>query len=236
MDIEALNAQRGDKDMSPTAVIVFDDWPNRPSVPGPCGRYVACPMTNTDHITVPDGVEVINVAGAPGMEDATATAEHTIRLILMALAHGCTRNDGPRKELRQCRVAIWGMGRIGKTVARYLVGLGATVDADRTAADIVTIHLPSTPETRHICDGTQMCCWKSGTILVNTSRPELVYEHALLDLLDDGQISCYATDFALSEDHPNIITTPHIGGWGQHSLQVACRCMWERLKARLDIK
>lgn len=140
-------------------------------------------------------------------------------------------------------VGILGMGRIGRAVAERLVPfevsllyydivrlpeseedlLGVTyadLDTLLETSDILTLHLPLTPETRHILNRERLFKMKKGAYLVNTARAELVDETALVEALQ-GHLAGAAIDVFSPEpppaDHPlrslpNVILTPHGAG------------------------
>ncbi|MEB3825303.1 MAG: 2-hydroxyacid dehydrogenase [Desulfurococcales archaeon] len=144
---------------------------------------------------------------------------------------------------------IIGMGRIGREVAKRAKAFGVDVqyyDVRRLdpeeeeklgvkysrlsrllrTSDIVSIHVPLTPETRHFIGEEELRSMKPGAILVNPSRGELVDEEALAKALREGWIGGAAVDVYSREppspEHPliklageenyNIIVTPHIAG------------------------
>jgi glyoxylate reductase len=139
-------------------------------------------------------------------------------------------------------LGIVGFGRIGQAVARRAAGFGMTVlYASRTRApasaeaalgatlvafdellarsDIVSLHVPLTPETRGLIDTAALARMKSSAILVNTSRGPVVDDRALADALRDGVIGAAGLDVTDPEpiplDHPllaldNCIVVPHI--------------------------
>lgn len=87
-------------------------------------------------------------------------------------------------------------------------------------SDFVSLHLPLTNETRNILDQHKLGLLKSGSILINTARSQLVDYEVLHQALLDGRISGYGTDvydFEPPQLHPmfsleNVILTPHLGG------------------------
>lgn len=148
------------------------------------------------------------------------------------------------RELAGRTVGILGMGRIGREVASRLLpfqaallyhdvrrlpagdedALGVTyVDFDVlvSTSDILTLHLPLTPQTRGIIGKDQLARTKRGALLVNTARAELVDESALVAALESGQLGGAAIDVFAPEppppDHPllrlpNVVLTPHGAG------------------------
>lgn len=85
-------------------------------------------------------------------------------------------------------------------------------------ADLITVHLPSTPATRGMFNAENFAKLKQGVIFVNTARGDLVEEAALYDALTTGQVAAAGLDVYAQEpcpgDNPllkleNVIATPH---------------------------
>ena len=146
-------------------------------------------------------------------------------------------------EIHESRVGLVGLGRIGSHVSRILkaagarvtafdpyvdeakaAGLGVTLaeslEALLAEADIVSLHLPLSPGTRHLIGPATLPLMKPQAILVNVSRGGLVDEAALLDALDSGRIRGAGLDVTDPEpaevDNPllhrhDVIITPHVG-------------------------
>jgi glyoxylate reductase len=139
-------------------------------------------------------------------------------------------------------LGIAGLGRIGKAVARRARGFDMPVlysnrtrlDAGEEAAlgvsfrpfpdllaeaDILSLHVPLTPETRHLIDREALGRMKPSAILVNTSRGPVVDEKALVAALRTGGIAGAGLD--VYEDEPylapglaeleNVVLLPHVG-------------------------
>ncbi|HIC90258.1 MAG TPA: hydroxyacid dehydrogenase [Anaerolineae bacterium] len=145
-------------------------------------------------------------------------------------------------ELAGKTLGLIGLGRIGRRVAEICqvlhmhvlaydpyvassqaAALGVTlVDNLNTlleTADVVSLHVPLTSETRGLIDATALRRMKCSAFLVNCSRGGIVDEEALLQALQEGIIAGAALDVFVSEppppDHPllalpNVIATPHI--------------------------
>jgi glyoxylate reductase len=88
------------------------------------------------------------------------------------------------------------------------------------AADVVSLHAPLTPETRHVLGAAQLAAMKPSAILVNTARGALVDESALAVALASGQI--WGAGLDVFEDEPHVdrrllavrerlVLAPHIG-------------------------
>lgn len=92
-----------------------------------------------------------------------------------------------------------------------------------SSSDIVTLHLPSSDDTRHFVDDRFLGLMKKGAILLNTSRGDLVDERALLQALDSGAVRAGLDVYDDEPDsgsgswdsplgrHPNVVGTHHIG-------------------------
>jgi len=86
-------------------------------------------------------------------------------------------------------------------------------------SDIVTIHVPLTPKTRHLIGEREINLMKKGAYLINTSRGEVVYEKALIKALKKGKLAGAGLDvFEFEPSVPkelieleNVVLTPHIG-------------------------
>lgn len=122
----------------------------------------------------------------------------------------------PMREISGKTVGIVGFGRIGKRLAKLLSGFDANILAydpfmDEESAkelnvksasfeelleesDIVSLHLPSTPETRHIINTSTIGKMKDGAVLINTARGALVDEKALCDALLSGKLGFAGID------------------------------------------
>jgi D-3-phosphoglycerate dehydrogenase / 2-oxoglutarate reductase len=143
-------------------------------------------------------------------------------------------------ELRGKTLGIAGLGRIGQEVAQrarafdmrivahdpYISrerasALGVelvSLDALCAVADYITLHLPATPETKHLFDDRRFATCRPGIRLVNTARGELVDENALRRAIESGQVAAAAldvfereppSDWSLAQ-MPQVIATPHI--------------------------
>lgn len=141
-------------------------------------------------------------------------------------------------------LGLIGVGRIGSRVARVARALEMRVvaydpfisqerarelgielvpemaDALRVA-DVVSLHVPLTPETHHLINARSIACMKRGAFLINTARGGLVDENALVEALDSGYLQGAGLDVFDPEppppDHPilrrdNVVATPHIAG------------------------
>lgn len=139
-------------------------------------------------------------------------------------------------------LGIVGLGRIGKGVAQRAFGFEMRVLAYEPypdpafceqwnvrlvsleellrESDYVTLHLPASPETRHIMNRERLALMKPTAFLVNTARGALVDENALYDALAGGRLAGAGLDVREQEppkdrrfdDLPNVILSPHVAG------------------------
>lgn len=144
-------------------------------------------------------------------------------------------------ELRGATVGVVGMGRIGRRYAALARALGAKVlysgpaakpDPERVlgarraeldelleAADVVSLHAPAKPETRHLIGAPELDLIGPHGVLVNTSRGSLVDEAALAAALAEGRLGAAGLDVYEAEpgvskqllDAPRTVLLPHIG-------------------------
>jgi D-3-phosphoglycerate dehydrogenase len=85
-------------------------------------------------------------------------------------------------------------------------------------ADYVSLHLPSTPQTRHFLNADRLGRAKKGIRIINTARGDLIDERALADAIEAGQVSGAGLDVFAKEPTvdqrlqmlPQVIATPHI--------------------------
>lgn len=140
-------------------------------------------------------------------------------------------------DLRGSTLGIVGLGRIGNEVARRAPAFGMRVihsggcaEAGVAAeprelelvlaeADVLSLHLPLTPATRHLLDDAALGRMKRGSVLINTARGALVDESALIGRLTDGPLAAAGLDVHEREPrvHPallqleNVVLLPHVG-------------------------
>lgn len=141
------------------------------------------------------------------------------------------------------RLAILGMGRIGTEFAKRAQAFGMTVvaydpfltaaraqslkvelaetaDAALKGADVVTLHIPLTPETNHILNAERIALMNPGALIVNCARGGLVDEVAAKASMDSGHLGGIALDVYEVEPPPadcplfgakKAVFTPHLG-------------------------
>lgn len=141
-------------------------------------------------------------------------------------------------EIKGKKLGVIGLGAIGILVANAAVHLGMevygydpyiSVDAawglSRSVkhaktlgeiyenSDYITIHVPSTPETKGMINSESIQTMKHGVRIMNFARGDLVVKEDILAALDEKAVKVYITDFLEDEylDHPGIIGLPHLG-------------------------
>jgi glyoxylate reductase len=134
-------------------------------------------------------------------------------------------------ELRGKQLGIVGFGRIGRAVAARASAFGMTVahtsrsgggipfDRLLSTSDVVSLHLPLTPDTKHLIDQPALARMKRTAYLINTARGPVVDEAALAWALKNRLIAGAALDVYEEEPvvHPDLLTlenvllAPHMG-------------------------
>jgi len=176
---------------------------------------------------------------------------------------GATRfclSEHPVLDLYGGTLGIFGEGSIGQGVARLARAFGMQVlFADHAPpkapgvdfspaeivlekADVVSLHLPLTPETRNLIGAAELAKMKPGALLINTARGGLVDERALVEALKSGRIAGAGFDVLSVEppkagnpllefDQPNFILTPHIAWSGRQAQQALADQVIDNLEA-----
>ncbi len=172
-----------------------------------------------------------------------ATADLTMALLLAVARHLPEAQRAAREgrwrtwepsgwlglELRGAVLAVIGAGRIGSAVGERarafgmqvrLLGRGFDLRAELAQADVVSLHVPQTPETYRLVDEAALKAMKPSAILINTGRGGLVDQVALRRALQEGWIAGAGLDVTDPEplpvedplfQAPNLIVLPHIG-------------------------
>jgi len=209
-------------------------------------------MDNIDFKKIKElGVTVKNTPDGP----TRAVAELTVGVIFdllrkISFKDRQLRNGNWNKEmgslLQDKKVGILGLGRIGRTVAELLVGLGAKVAGTDIKpdvkwleinkvpllaleelikeSDILCIHISYSKDSRHIIGKKEIESMKEGTYLVNLSRGGIVDEDALCQALESNHLAGAALDVFEREPYTgplreldNVVLTPHIGSYARVS-------------------
>lgn len=147
--------------------------------------------------------------------------------------------DSALTELAGKTMGIVGLGNTGMATARIAVAMGmkvvamtsksadtlpegitpAPLDDVLASADVVSLHCPLTPSTRHLINAASIAKMQPSAILINTGRGPLVDEQAVADALNGGRLAAFGADVLSQEpphgDNPllsarNCFLTPHI--------------------------
>ncbi len=238
-------------------------------------RFIQVLGVGVDHVDVAtardSGITVASVAGA----NTTSVAEHVILSILLLyrpLIESHTRiaqGDWPlskwmneAEDLEGKIVGIFGMGRIGRELAKRLLPFGVGIvyhDMVRISSDdenqlgitylskeellpicdIITLHLPYTPNTHHFLSHNELFAMKQGSVLVNAARAELINSSDLVAALQQhlrgAALDVFASEPPAKDDPllslPNVILTPHgAGTTAQAQARIAQRAIQNVLR------
>lgn len=244
-DVEELGRRGRDAD-----IIAIGNLPFPREVLEKCEnvKMLAVAFTGLDHVDLKyceeRGIKVQNCAGYA----TTAVAELTFGLLLdlcrnIGKCDTVARNGGTKAgligfELEGRTMGIVGTGAIGARVAKLAAAFGMDVIAySRTPgkvagvryvsleellaqADVVSLHVPLTDETRGMIGAEELALMKKTAVLVNTARGPVVDTKALADALNSGRIAGAAIDVfdkepPLDADEPlinakNTVVTPHV--------------------------
>ncbi|MFF3350900.1 NAD(P)-dependent oxidoreductase [Streptomyces sp. NPDC002779] len=206
----------------------------------------------------------VTVTHTPG-SNATAVAEFTLAQLLALTRNLSAHNEAahhgrwsgpaaPAVELSELTLGVLGLGRIGQALAERAAALGMTVQglsrrpagtavrraeslgALLASSDVISLHLPLTPQTRGMIGRAELALMRSGSILLNTSRGGIVDEQALADALRDPAhpLAAAAVDTFIHEHAAftsplfglsNALLTPHVAGMTRRAMaEAALRC------------
>lgn len=202
------------------------------------------------------GILVLNAPGANAVSAGEHTIALILALSRCLIDANATTHAGSweRKrfrpfDLKGKTVGIVGLGRVGSVVAQRLrafevrlIGYDPYITRERFAqlgvepvdydtllehSDIVTFHVPATPETRHMLNAETIARMKRGAIVINCARGEVVDVEALAAALKSGHLAAAGVDVFPQEPAyesplfglPNVVLTPHIGGSSREALE-----------------
>lgn len=139
-------------------------------------------------------------------------------------------------EIKGKTLGVIGLGAIGRLVAEAAVDLGMTVigydpylpenaqlkqgitvnnnlDEIFPVADYITVHVPLTPDTKHMINAESIAKMKDTVRIMNFARGDLADSDAVIDALDEGKMACYVTDFPDAKliGVDGVIAIPHLG-------------------------
>jgi D-3-phosphoglycerate dehydrogenase/(S)-sulfolactate dehydrogenase len=215
------------------------------------------------------GVVVVAPLGANAVSVAEHTLALALALVRELPQHDAAVRAGgwdrrPGRELAGRTWGLLGAGATGQAVARLAAALrmrvlGCDPYADPAAArvagveltglaevlgsaDVLSVHLPLTPQTRNLLDAGALALLRPGTIVVSAGRGEVVDEAALAAALHSGQVGGAGLDVRAAEPPPpgpldgapNVIFTPHVAGITVESQQRIMTVLAQDITAVLD--
>ncbi len=190
------------------------------------------------------GIKVVNTPEASSISVAELVFAHLFALYRHVVrgTEGLKQGKWEKKALKGNEVfgktiGIIGMGRIGREVAKRAKTLGmkvlghnrsgfpkefgewVTLDELYKRSDIITLHVPLTPDTRHMINKESIAKMKDGVVIINCSRGGIVDEDALYEALKSGKVKGAGLDVFEKEppeksplfELDNVTLTPHIG-------------------------
>lgn len=206
-------------------------------------RYIGVSATGYDIVDVKAarerGIAVTNVPAYGTASVAQAAIALLLELCNRVQLHSDAARSGewsrnpdwsyaktPLIELAGKTMGIIGFGRIGQQVARIAEALGMRIISTRDrsldeiflTSDVISLHLPLTPETRELVNAKRLEQMKPSAILINTARGLLVNEQDLAEALNTGRIAGAGLDVLTAEPPVNgspllaarnCIVTPH---------------------------
>lgn len=213
------------------------------------------------------GVKVLNTPEAPAEAVAELTIGLILALARSipsadkAMKEGkWTKKDLMGWELKDKTLGTIGLGNIGKRVAKLARAFGMKIlitkrtppdpallkelEAEFVSlhellkqSDIITVHVPHTPQTHHMIGEKEFQLMKKGSYLINTARGAIVDEKALLEALQSQRLGGAAldvyeveppTNWALMQ-LPNVVCTPHIGAQTEEAQKTASVLIAEKI-------
>lgn len=164
--------------------------------------------------------------------------------------------DHPIRDIAGSTMGVVGYGAIGKAVAKRAECLGMKVlpfdvvpqpglvdfETILKESDVITLHVPLTPETKNMISTEQFKKMKPTSILINTARGGLVDEAALAKALQDGTIAGAGFDVLTTEPPkdgnilldlkmPNFIVTPHVAWASREAMQILADQLIDNIEA-----
>ncbi|MER7199912.1 oxidoreductase [Streptomyces sp. CB01635] len=236
-------------------------------------RVVGRAGAGTDHVELAAAAQHgVAVTHTPG-SNANAVAEFALAQLLALTRHLPAHNEAahqgrwiapatPALELSELTLGIVGLGRIGLALAKRATALGMAVQgfsrrpaetsvpraesltALLATTDVVSLHLPLTPQTRGMIGRTELAVMRPGSILLNTARGGIVDEQALADALGDAvhPLAAAAVD-TFEHEHaafasplfglPNALLTPHLAGMTRSAMATAAILCADHIAALL---
>jgi len=218
------------------------------------------------------GIKVLNTPEAPAVAVAELTiglllslarripyADRTMK------ERSWTKKELMGWELRDKTLGTIGLGNVGEQVAHLAKAFGMKVLINKRTppdpallreleaefvplrellihSDVVTIHVPYTPQTHHMIGEEELAQMRKGAYIINTSRGAIIDEKALLRALRPGGLSGAALDVFEFEPPvdwtlmqlPNVVCTPHVGSQTEEAQKAASVLLAEKIISSLS--
>ena len=193
------------------------------------------------------GIVVMNAPGANSISVAELAMAQVLALARHLPGADAAMKQGKwekkkflGEEIRDKTLGLAGLGRIGQEVARRAAAFGMRIIAHDpfisetvaatlgvslvslddlfAQADYVSLHMPSTPQTKGLVNAERLRRAKKGIRIINTARGDLIDEGALADAIESGQVGGAALDVFQKEPTvdqrlqmlPQVVASPHI--------------------------
>ena len=162
----------------------------------------------------------------------------------------------PIRDIAGSTLGIVGYGALGKSIGKRAEALGMKVlpydvmpqpglvdlETILKESDIITLHVPLTPETKNMIGAAEFKNMKPSAILINTARGGLVDEAALAEALKNGTIAGAGFDvltveppkdgnILLDKTIPNLIVTPHVAWASKEAMQILADQLIDNIEA-----
>lgn len=256
--------------------VVLSNFPYRKAVMEHCPhlKYIDVAFTGVDHVDIDyckeKGIAVSNCAGYSTVAVADLVFGMVISLARnLSACDAAVRQGGTKAglvgfELEGKKFGVIGAGAIGSRVAAIADAFGCQVyaysrtpkdlpgvtftdlDTLLSTCDIVSLHVPATPQTHHLINAEKLALMKPTALLINTARGPVVDSQALADALNSGRLAGAGIDVFEMEppvpaDHPlltakNVLATPHVAFATAQSMEKRAVLVCDNLKAWLDGK
>lgn len=256
--------------------VVLSNFPYRKAVMEHCPhlKYIDVAFTGVDHVDIDyckeKGIAVSNCAGYSTVAVADLVFGMVISLARnLSACDAAVRRGGTKAglvgfELEGKKFGVIGAGAIGSRVAAIAAAFGCQVyaysrtpkdlpgvtftdlDTLLSTCDIVSLHVPATPQTHHLINAEKLALMKPTALLINTARGPVVDSQALADALNSGRLAGAGIDVFEMEppvpaDHPlltakNVLATPHVAFATAQSMEKRAVLVCDNLKAWLDGK
>ena len=255
-------------------IVVLSNFQYRKAVLEHCPKLkmVCVAFTGVDHVDVDyckeKGITVCNCAGYSTVAvvdlvfGMIISLYRRLRACDKATRTGGTKNGLIGFELEGKKFGVIGTGAIGTRCAAIANAFGCEVyaysrtrknlpgvryvelDTLLSTCDIVSLHVPVTPETKGLINRERLALMKPSALLINTARGPVVDSQALADALNSGALAGAGIDVfegepPIPQDHPlvqakNTILTPHVAFATAESMEKRAVIVFENIQKWLD--